>query len=150
MALDVTDALAGEHGVLHFLLAQLEEAAGRATAVAELRPVAETVALALLGHQRVEDETMLEPFERRTGSLGPLRCLRHEHEQMDHGLRALVRIADLEHARTHVAELVGLIRRHLAREEELLFGVVREALPEAERLELGGRWAELRGVARQG
>lgn len=150
MALDVTDALAGEHGVLHFLLAQLEEAATRAADVAELRPVAETVALALLGHQRVEDETMLEPYERRTGSLGPLRCLRHEHEQMDHGLRVLVRIADLGDARMHVAELVALVRRHLAREEQLLFGIVREALPEAERRALGARWAALRGLAPAG
>jgi hemerythrin-like domain-containing protein len=147
MALDVTDALAGEHGVLHFLLAQLEEAAARAATVADLRPVSETVALALLAHQRVEDETMLVPYERRTGSLGPLRCLRHEHDQMDAGLRTLLRIGELAHARTHVAELVALVRRHLAREEQLLFGVVREALPEAERRALGARWAELRGLA---
>ncbi|HZP40665.1 MAG TPA: hemerythrin domain-containing protein [Candidatus Binatia bacterium] len=150
MALDVTDALAGEHGVLHFLLAQLEEAAARATSTAELRPVAETVALALLAHQRVEDETMLAPYERATGSLGPLRCLAHEHEQMDHGLRVLVRLADLDHARTHVTELAALVRRHLAREEQLLFGVVREALPEAERHVLGARWAALRGLATEG
>ena len=45
------------------------------------------LAITLLGHARIEDETLFQPYEKHTGSLGPLKCLRHEHELMDQQIR---------------------------------------------------------------
>ena len=144
--MDVTDALTGEHGVLHLLVEQLDEALGRLGTLGEIRAGVEPLALSLLGHHRAEEETLLQPYERETGSLGPLRCLRHEHQMMEHGVRALFRIEDVEHLRTQVRGLLDMVRRHLAREEELLFAEARQNLSSGERTQQGAQWAQFRGV----
>ena len=145
--MDVTDVLAGEHGVFHLLVEQLDDALDRCTTLAELRVAAEPLALSLLGHARVEEDTLFQSYERATGTLGPLRCLRHEHEQMDRSIRALFRIPDLAEMRTQTRALLDLTRRHLAREEAVMFTAAREALSTGVLEECGAEWAKFRGVA---
>jgi hemerythrin-like domain-containing protein len=144
--MDVTDALLGEHGVFHLLVEQLDDTLGRCESVAELRMAAEPLAISLLGHHRVEEETLLTPYERAKGSLGPLRCLRHEHDQMNQLVRIIFRNADTGEMREQIRALLDIVRRHLAREEQLLFGLVRQALPDGDRTDSGVHWAEFRGV----
>jgi hemerythrin-like domain-containing protein len=144
--MDVTDALVGEHGVLHLLLEQLEDAAGRCATVAELRIACEPFAISLLGHHRAEEATLLTPYERQTGSLGPLKCLRHEHQLLDELIRGLFKSDDVAAMRAAVATLTDHVRRHLAREEQLLFQHVRQTLPAGDREHLAEHWAEFRGM----
>jgi hemerythrin-like domain-containing protein len=144
--MQVTDVLAGEHGVFHLLVEQLDDAIDRCTTLAELRIAAEPLALSLLGHARVEEETLFQSYEKATGTLGPLRCLRHEHEQMDRGIRALFRIADMDEMRRQTRALLDLTRRHLAREEAVMFTAAREALDGGVLEACGAEWAKFRGV----
>jgi len=143
----VTDALAGEHGVFHLLVEQLDDALPRCTSAAELRVAAEPLAISLLAHARVEEETLFAPYERQTGSLGPLRCLRHEHEMMDQMIRNVFRLDDAEQLRAQLRNLLDVTRRHLAREEEVMFAAAREALPAEELEHQATHWAAARGVA---
>lgn len=145
--MNVTDALLGEHGVFHLLVEQLDDALGRCQSLPELRAAAEPLAIALLGHARIEEEALFQPYEAQTGSLGPLLCLRHEHQQMDHGLRALFRILEFEPMREQVRKMLDLTRRHLAREEAVMFSAARGALEDGTLERLGGQWARFRGVA---
>lgn len=145
--MDVTDVLAGEHGVFHLLVEQLDDALDRCTTLTELRVATEPLALSLLGHQRVEEETLFQAYERATGTLGPLRCLRHEHLQMDQRIRALFRVGDVEAFRAEVRTLLDLVRRHLAREEEVMFTAAREALAVGVLRDCGDEWAKFRGLA---
>jgi hypothetical protein len=145
--MDVTDVLAGEHGVFHLLVEQLDDALARCGTVGETRAAAEPLALSLLAHARVEEETLFQPYERATGSLGPLRCLRHEHQQMDVAIRTLFRLGELEPLRDALRALLDLTRRHLAREEEVMFRAAREALSAGMLQECGAEWARFRGVA---
>jgi hemerythrin-like domain-containing protein len=142
--MQVTDVLAGEHGVFHLLVEQLDDAIDRCTTLAELRIAAEPLALSLLGHARVEEETLFQSYEKATGTLGPLRCLRHEHEQMDRGIRALFRIADMDEMRRQTRALLDLTRRHLAREEAVMFTAAREALDGGVLEACGAEWAKFR------
>lgn len=146
----VTDALAGEHGVFHLLVEQLADAVDRCGTLVELRAAAEPLALSLLGHARVEEETLFRSYEKATGSLGPLRCLRHEHVLMDQMIRALFRLETLEPMREQTRHLLDLTRRHLAREEEVMFAAAREALDAGVLEACGAEWARLRGVALAG
>jgi len=143
----VTDVLAGEHGVFHLLVEQLDDALERCTTLVQLRIAAEPLALSLLGHARVEEETLFRSYEQATGTLGPLRCLRHEHEQMDRGIRALFRITDVDEMRRQTRALLDLTRRHLAREEAVMFTAAREALSVGTLDACGEEWAKFRGVA---
>jgi iron-sulfur cluster repair protein YtfE (RIC family) len=145
--MQVTDALLGEHGVFHLLVEQLDDALGRCQSLLELRAAAEPLAIALLGHARIEEEALFQPYEAQTGSLGPLMCLRHEHQQMDQGLRALFRITEFEPMRAQVTKMLDLTRRHLAREEAVMFAAAEQALAVGRLEELGANWARFRGVA---
>ncbi len=144
--MDVTDALLGEHGVFHLLVEQLDDALGRCESVTELRMASEPLVISLLGHHRVEEESLLAPYERATGSLGPLMCLRHEHEQMNQLARLIFRATEPVRMREGIQMLLEVVRRHLAREEQLLFGLARQALPDEARVDSGGQWAQFRGV----
>ena len=66
--MDVTQALLGEHGIVHLLVEQLDEALERYQTTAELRAASEPLAITLLGHARIEDETLFQPYEKHTGS----------------------------------------------------------------------------------
>ena len=145
--MDVTDTLAGEHGVFHLLVEQLADALPRCTTLAELRIAAEPLALSLLGHARVEEDTLFKSYEAATGTLGPLRCLRHEHEQMDRAIRSLFRLGDLGEMRARVEALLDLTRRHLAREEAVMFTAARQALSAGVLEQCGAEWAAFRGIA---
>jgi hemerythrin-like domain-containing protein len=144
--MDVTQALLGEHGIVHLLVEQLDEALPRHQTTAELRAAAEPLAITLLAHARIEDETLFQPYEKHTGTLGPLKCLRHEHELMDQQIRALFRLEDLAVLREQIRALLDVTRRHLAREEEVMFKAAREAIAAGELEHLGHHWAEFRGV----
>ena len=144
--MDVTQALLGEHGIVHLLVEQLDEALPRYQTTAELRAAAEPLAITLLGHARIEDETLFQPYEKHTGSLGPLKCLRHEHELMDQQIRAMFRLQDAEKLREQILALLDVTRRHLAREEEVMFKAARDAIASGELEHLGHHWAEFRGV----
>ena len=144
--MDVTQALLGEHGIVHLLVEQLDEALARHQTASELRAAAEPLAITLLAHARVEDETLFQPYEKHTGSLGPLKCLRHEHELMDRQIRALFRFEDVVTLREQIRALLDVTRRHLAREEEVMFKAARDAIEAGELEHLGHHWAEFRGV----
>ncbi|MCC6763274.1 MAG: hemerythrin domain-containing protein [Deltaproteobacteria bacterium] len=144
--MDVTQALLGEHGVVHLLVEQLEEVLERYQTATELRAACEPLAITLLGHARIEDETLFQPYEKHIGSLGPLKCLRHEHELMDQQIRAMFRLEDPNALREQIRALLDVTRRHLAREEEVMFKAAREAIEKDELEHLGHHWAEFRGV----
>src|SRR4030095_2003178 len=119
----------------------------RATPPGEHRVAGEPLALSLLGHARVEEETLFQSYEKATGTLGPLRCLRHEHEQMERWIRALFRIPELDEMKKQTRALLDLTRRHLAREEQVMFTAAREALTSGVLAACGEEWAKFRGVA---
>ena len=144
--MDVTQALLGEHGIVHLLVEQLEEALERYQTTSELRAASEPLAITLLGHARIEDETLFQPYEKHTGSLGPLKCLRHEHELMDQQIRSMFRLQDPAVLREQIKALLDVTRRHLAREEEVMFKAARDAIEQGELEHLGHHWAEFRGV----
>ena len=145
--MNAADTLTGEHGVFHLLVEQLDDAAERCQTIDELHRAAAPLAISLLGHARIEEETLFVPLERRLGPNGPTQCLRHEHQMMDGMIRALFRVRDLETMRQAVRDVLAITRRHLAREEQALFDTARTALADAEVEALGTAWARARGIA---
>ena len=148
--MNVADALTGEHGVFHLLVEQLDDAIERCETTAELHRAAAPLALSLLGHARIEEATLFTPLEARIGGAGPLHCLRDEHQTMERLIRALFRLSDLATTRAAVRDVLALTRRHLAREEQVLFEVARKALRDPDLQELGTAWARARGIALPG
>ncbi|HWP65642.1 MAG TPA: hemerythrin domain-containing protein [Candidatus Limnocylindria bacterium] len=144
--MNVADTLAGEHGVFHLLVEQLDDALARCRTIEELHTAAAPLAISLLGHARIEEETLFVPLEQRLGGGGPTHCLRHEHQTMDRMIRALFRLRDPDTMRAAVRDVLAITRRHLAREEQVLFEAARTALGDAELEALGAAWAQARGI----
>ncbi|MCW5893264.1 MAG: hemerythrin domain-containing protein [bacterium] len=144
----VVDVLTGEHGVFHFLVEQLDDAVGHCTTLVELRAAAAPMAIALLGHARIEEATLFAPLERELGlgTTGPLHCLREEHQEMDRVVKAMFAQRELPALRAGVRELVELTRKHLGREETVLFAAANEALAVGRSEQLGAEWARARGI----
>ena len=145
--MNVADTLTGEHGVFHLLVEQLEDAAEQCQTIDELHRAAAPLAISLLGHARIEEETLFVPLEQRLGPTGPTQCLRHEHQMMDGMIRALFRVRDPETLRQAIRDVLAITRRHLAREEQVLFDAARSALPAPDLEALGTTWARARGIA---
>lgn len=144
----VVDVLTGEHGVFHFLVEQLDDAVGHCTTVAELRAAAAPMAISLIGHARIEEATLFAPLERELGlsTTGPLHCLREEHQELDRVVRTMLAQRELGPLRAGVRELLDLTRKHLGREETVLFAAANEALAVGRNEQLGLDWARARGI----
>lgn len=145
-AMNVADTLTGEHGVFHLLVEQLDDAVERCRTLDELQRAAAPLAISLLGHARVEEETLFAPLEQRLGAAGPTQCLRHEHATMDGMLRALFRVREVETMRQAIRDVLAITRRHLAREEQVLFDAARATLDAPVLERLGAEWARARGI----
>jgi hemerythrin-like domain-containing protein len=148
--MNVADALTGEHAVFHLLVEQLDDTIERCRTTAELQRAAAPLGLSLVGHARIEEATLFAPLEQRIGTTGPLHCLRDEHQTMDRMIRALFRLTDLDASRHAVRDVLAITRRHLGREEQVLFEVARKALADPDLQELGTAWARARGITLPG
>ena len=110
-------------------------------------------------HHEDEEQDLFPLLRRHAGERGrgdvlaALDELAREHRAMD-GVYARIRerLLDIVEARSprldieQVAHFAWLYRRHITREEALVFGFAAEALAPAERAELGARMAARRGA----
>jgi hemerythrin-like domain-containing protein len=65
---------------------------------------------------------------------------------MNQLVRLIARNQDGGEMREQIRALLDIVRRHLAREEQLLFALARQTLPDGERQHSGTHWAQFRGV----
>ena len=144
----LTDALRGEHGVLHALLAHVETTMDRTTTVGEARALAQVLAALLLSHAKLEDELLFPSLIARLGPHGPMAVMRAEHEELDEALAGAVGAPTRELVVAHLARVISLARRHLAKEERVLFEVADELIDEGLLASRGARWASERGLER--
>lgn len=141
----ITDALCGEHGPLYALFAHCESSAAQ-WELADLLLAGRTVEAALLSHAEIEDELLFRAVETKMSPGGPAEVMRAEHEEIDATLAALRDATDEAAARRAVLQVVHLAREHFAKEEQVLFPLAEEILPQDELQRLGVEWAARRGV----
>jgi len=65
-------------------------------------------------------------------------------EQMNQLVRLIARNHDGGEMREQIRALPDIVRRRLAREEQLLFGRARQTLPDGQRQHSGAYWAQFR------
>jgi hemerythrin-like domain-containing protein len=65
---------------------------------------------------------------------------------MDQQIRSMFRLKDAAVLREQIRVLLDVTRRHLAREEEVMFKAARDTIEGGELEHLGHHWAKLRGV----
>ena len=146
----ITDALLGEHAVLHDLFGYLRNMAVASQDIAEIRTAVAVVERLLLGHARVEEELLFPRLEPHLGQMGPLAVMRSEHRGIDDLLEAARGETDLAALKNLIGRLLELANGHFRKEEMVLFGMAQQFLGDAVLDELGEDWALLRNIVRGG
>lgn len=144
----ITDALLGEHGAFAPILAHLENTLPAAGSAHEVRGLGQLLAASLASHARLEDELLFTALEPYIGAaVGPLAVMRMEHELIEGNLRRLPQAESLDLAQRLLMQAVATAQEHFAKEEQILFPLALQSLGNDTLCELGGRWAQRRGVA---
>lgn len=147
----ITDALLGEHGVFHFMLARIEQSLSALDALpadASLSALQQRIVLfasTLESHASIEDELLFNSLEPHLGIQGgPLAVMRIEHDQITDLLGKIESANDLASARALTAQMIQVTRGHFQKEEQALFRMARQFLSEDELSALGMKWAQKR------
>jgi hemerythrin-like domain-containing protein len=129
----ISDFLAGDHRRCDALF----ESAIRAGAAGDwerARGELEAFARALRLHMAAEEKVLFPAFERATGTDdGPTRVMRFEHRRMLallEDVRAALEARDPERMREAARPFAELLASHSAKEENVLYPLCDEALPE--------------------
>jgi hemerythrin-like domain-containing protein len=146
IAVKLTDALLGEHGVLYALFDQIEAATAAAANLAQIQQATAVLSVVLLSHANLEEELLFPALEPHMGTNGPLAVMRAEHDEIEHALRQIEEAQDLDDAADRVARALSIVRDHFQKEEEVLFSMARQTLDEETQIRLGKAWAAARRV----
>lgn len=141
----ITDALLGEHGVLHAQLDHLEASLADEDRIEGVRRLAALLAAGLVPHAQIENEFLFEPLAEATGP-GPALVMIDEHGRIEAALEEVEAITDPDRARARVLEAIALARDHFRKEEEIAFPLAEATFGTERLIELGRRWAEERHV----
>jgi hemerythrin-like domain-containing protein len=142
----ITDALLGEHAVLHDLFGHLRNTAVTSQDVGEIRAAVAVVDRLLLSHARIEEELLFPRLDPHLGQMGPLAVMRSEHHGIEDLLEAARRETDLASLKSLIGRLLELASGHFRKEETVLFGMAQQSLGDAVLTELGEEWAATRNV----
>ena len=140
----ITEALLAEHVVFHSLFDHLEATLPRLKTLAEVKALAELLAVLLEAHSRVEDVLIVEPLEHCLEQLGQRETMRHEHQEIDGSLARVSQSRSLKEARRLLLEAVLFSRSHFDQEERLIFPMAEKLLKGKTLTALGESWAEKR------
>jgi len=142
----ITEGLLGEHALSHALFDQVEALADEAQTHHELVTLERLLSSTVMSHKTLEDEVLFPALVERGYAEVPVDVLRTEHKEIEL-LSAAVRASpSLEDAREVLFRLIGTLREHFGKEEQVLFPLCERLLGEAKLEELGLAWARRRGL----
>lgn len=140
----ITDALHAEHATLYAQLDFLAAAAAASPGASDGRAYAALLGSALHSHAEVEDELLFDLLDAHIGPGGPLAVMREEHEDVKATLDRLEHLDDGDDPVPHLRHLVEVARAHFDKEEQVLFPMAENVVPEADLEAAAQRWAERR------
>jgi hemerythrin-like domain-containing protein len=140
----ITEALHAEHATLYAQLDFLAEVAGSSPDAAEARVYAALLGAALHSHAELEDELLFDTLETQIGPIGPIAVMRAEHEEVKSTLDRLEQLPAGEDPAPLLQHLVDVAREHFDKEEQVLFPMAENVLPQADLEAAARRWAERR------
>lgn len=145
--MQITQALLGEHGVLHALFDHVEAGIAGMETLADVQREAATLVATLGSHANIENELLFPALEPLLGPGGPLPVMREEHDEIEATLDDVVNATARDAALTQLRYAIQIARDHFAKEEQVLFGMAQQMLAADELDRLGAMWADARNVA---
>ena len=146
IAVKLTDALLGEHGVFYAIFDRIEAISATATSVVQIQQATVALSAVVLSHANLEEELLFSTLEKHMGTTGPLAVMRTEHDEIEHAFGQIEAARNLDDGADCVARTLSILRDHFQKEEEVLFSIARQTLDEETQIRLGKAWAKARHV----
>lgn len=140
----ITDVLLGEHGYIYMALDLVETRLGTDIDLDDIKASARVLDEQLSAHSELEDELLFGALDPRLAA--NIQELRKEHIGIERAFRGVCAARTRETAMNELKRTMELVRRHLAKEERVLFPAAHQVLTDSELRTAGGKWATLRGV----
>jgi hemerythrin-like domain-containing protein len=140
----ITEALFAEHLVFHSMFDHIEAAAPRLKTLAEVKSLATLMEQLLRAHSDTEDELFIGPLEHCFEQIGQRDAFLEEHQEIDDSLSSIQGAKQLEKARQLLLAAVAYSRKHLDKEERIVFPMAERVLNGKTLTALGQQWMEQR------
>lgn len=140
----ITEALMAEHLVFHNVFDHLERTAPGVKTLAEIKALAALVEAMLKAHSQSEDELLIGPLDHCFEQIGQCDTFHKEHNEIDGDLRLAQQARRLGQARRLLLKAVVACRKHLDKEERIVFPMAERVLKSKTLAALAHTWMEQR------
>jgi hemerythrin-like domain-containing protein len=140
----ITEALFAEHFVFHNVFDHLERVAPRARTLAEIKTMAALMESMMKAHSDTEDELFIRPLEHCFEQIGQRETFHQEHDNIDGTLVSVAKATQVKKARQLLLQAVAASRKHVDKEERIVFPMAERVLSAMTLTSLGQAWRQQR------
>src|SRR6266403_3321509 len=124
----ITEALMAEHMMFHNLFDHVEKTAPRLKTAREIKLLAALMDSMLAAHSRTEDELFIGPLEHCFEQIGHRETFHQEHDEIEGNLKLAQKAKQLKQARQLLMAAVACARKHMDKEERIVFPLAERVL----------------------
>ena len=140
----ITEALFAEHLVFHNVFDHLDRVAPRVKTLAEVKGLAALMEAMMKAHSDTEDELFIRPLEHCFEQIGQSETFHQEHDQIDSTLTLVGKATQVKKARQLLLQAVAASRKHVDKEERIVFPMAERVLSGKTLTSLGQAWRQQR------
>ena len=140
----ITEALFAEHQVFHNVFDHLERATPRATTVAEIKALAALMESMMKAHSDMEDQLFIRPLEHCFEQIGQRETFHQEHDEIERTLAQIRSAKQPKKARELLLAAVAASRKHVDKEERIVFPMAESVLSNKTLTSLAQAWRQQR------
>ncbi len=146
VAVELIDALLGEHGAFNALFDTIENLAEAGGQLAQIESATVALAAALDSHATLEEEVLFPTLIPHLANDKLIAEMHAEHDEIRAGLERIEDARNIREAVDAVHQTLAVARRHFRKEEEVLYPLARQSLSHEEQSRLANAWAAARYV----
>ena len=140
----ITEALFAEHLVFHNVFDHLERVAPRVKTLAEVKGLAALMQAMMKAHSDTEDELFIRPLEHCFEQIGQRETFHQEHDQIEGTLALVAKATQVKKARQLLLQAIAASRKHVDKEERIVFPMAERVLSAKTLTSLGQAWRQQR------
>ena len=140
----ITSILRAEHAVFQHLFDHLEAAVPQLKTLAEVKSLALLVDKVMSAHAQTEDELFIRPLEHCFEQIGQSETFHQEHEAIEATLDSVQEAKSLAEAKRFLLSSIADSRKHLDKEERIVFPMAERVLKTNTLSDLGNEWLKRR------
>ena len=140
----ITEALFAEHRVFDNVFDHIERTAPKLKTLAEVKSLAALMTAMMKAHSDTEDELFIKPLEHCFEQIGQRDTFHQEHDEIENTLAQVAKSTRIKAAQQLLLRAVAATRRHVDKEERIVFPLAERVLSAKTLTSLGQSWRQQR------